>query len=169
MSDPHKPLSDRPAARARVRVVWCRDAGTAAVPCPRCGAHVHRGETVCANCGLGVPLLAEMMEWGPRLYNEALLLARRGDFDRARRSLLRARPLLPDRPEPYTLLAKLDLYAGEAERAYGWMDEARELGLVDADACTRFREAADEWLKTRDASLWTKLRTRLRRDPGGDA
>jgi len=137
--DPAPPAG--PAAHEPLFV--CKDTGLATFSCPYCHAHVHRGEASCAQCGKQLHLMAQQLYWGPVLFNEALLRVRYGDYNRARSLLHGARRLMPDRAEPYTLLAKLEAYDGRDEQARSWIAEARERGLVPAATAEKLLLALD--------------------------
>lgn len=127
----------------------CKESRLAAFSCPHCNAHVHRGETSCAQCGLDLSMMAQQFRWGPVLFNRGLQHARRGEYESAVPFLHRARTLMPDRPEPFVLLAKLEAYRGEYDAARSWFSDAREAGLVSEPAWKSFQEALDQLAEER--------------------
>jgi len=135
-SHPGEPLA-RP-------VFVCEGTKLATFSCPHCHAHVHRGEHRCAQCKRDVGLMAQQLLWGPILFNRALAQVHAGRYDDARDLLHRTRLLLPDRGEPYMLLAKVEAYMGRYDQAEEWVQDAHDLNLVSAKGLKQFRKALEK-------------------------
>ncbi|MHB1293972.1 MAG: tetratricopeptide repeat protein [Anaerolineae bacterium] len=86
------------------------------ITCPNCGGTLPQDTTICPDCQEDLSALARLEYEHAIRYNEALALARDGQFEEARNKLLVAIELDPSFVPAYVLLAKV--YARQA----AWAD-----------------------------------------------
>lgn len=117
--------------------------------CPFCGTAIARDDTVCSHCNEDLSSLVRLEYEHAIHYNEALALAREGRFGEAHAKLVAALHLKDHFVPAHVLLAKVEVYEGQLDRARASIARAAELAPEDetvanlAEHIERMAEAAE--------------------------
>jgi len=102
--------------------------------CPYCGGRVPPETTVCPDCQEDLAALVRLQLEHAIYYNEALALARQGEYDAARRKLLVALELCETFQPAHRVLAKVAAHQGNWREARHSAARAHELDTEDPEA-----------------------------------
>jgi len=102
------------------------------IKCPYCAGTVGPDSTICPDCQEDLAALFRLEFAHVILYNQALSMARNGQWRGARNKLLAALELAPDFARVHRLLTKVHVQAGDWEEAHRAL--VRGLEAVPGDA-----------------------------------